>query len=1475
MLETNQNYFNFIFYDIEIYPNYFLVVFKIEDQYYQWSSENKLEDIKNPIAWIEEKVKEKYIFVGWNNQNYDRLMLTKFLNLYNNVSKEVMIQELFKLSKSLINNETLNRMSFFKREEHLELKTNRVDYDLMKYTGTYNIGLRRNLYKSLKEMGVLIHHPRLETLPFDPEQPLKENEKDIIEKYCYNDVDIVYSLFKSYFKDQVENKQLLIKEFNVPLVAFGWTDATIVANILVPGKKQQEKFKSKIERFFNYKPFVNFDFKSKELQEVLETYKRNNLPEKETSEEKKSLVIEKEMFGLECSFGLGGLHASKKQYKAENLIELDVASYYPFIMKNYDLLPPQVQNKKTYYKMIDNRLVTKKKNPNLATAQKVVLNMVFGTTRNKHSKLYDFKATYNITITGQLLIAKLAEMLYLKGYEVVYINTDGIIFKDRGDIEYKNVAAEWEKNFNFMLEETKIKKIFLKDVNNYLLINEKGETKSKGSFDYSLGKKNNAFARVVWKAVENFLIRDIKIEDTIYNEKDNNLFDYLLYHRFSKTSFNDTHILDHKTKNKTQFNQYVRYYLSNNSYNEIKAFGKNYVNGKSSYLGKNVVPIFEIKNADIPWDLDKSRYVREAYLKLKELSGKDYSQSNLSPQPLLEKGFKIEDLEGAQGKFNLTKDFINSDITTWKVKCGPTSEYLALDVDNPKVYGAKLLLNNITKEDFIVYDSKFTLEDVFNQKCRFKVIFKHKGEPITFSKYNKAVEVFYTKKGKSVAVFGEKEKGTKYNFSGEVKQLRLDVNLFLEKKVKFSLISKDYTTNKIIREEKPEEKEKLLLQEKVNIDEFRGILKEINPNLAKKLFIIQKEKMLTFDCFGKEHRGKNFARAFKNDGVYLITCFGSVCNEELKEFNKRIREVLATTHIFKATRGFDEIDPTKRVNVFKAPMGWGKTRRATEEIAKALNNKSKLLIIFPNKANIYNAITMFETFEKVSIKPYINGGRVAIYTSENKENKDHKKKLLSADVIISHHQYFQNVGHFLSFYETSYEILERPNQKVIIDEADVFLQKISTLHIKSSYKYKKDYFNGTLIWKKDEEAYTKEQFLEKLNSKEIDVLANTQSLRVGLTHDFYLKGTEEISPETNLKYIGLVPMIQNKLNYKDKVENTPYEIIRYENKSINNVLPHKIVELSEIEDTNEFVENNLVKRCKWAVISKNWGDDHKRKNIGNVIVSFYHYEMLDKILKQPSQVILTSATFERYHFDIIENSINDYGYKSKEEPVGVIENAIVVLRSEKKRRSLSKALQVAKDYNVKSLFFLPTRKDCEISLIGDKQSELWWNDNGTYNIKYNRDNKVVADRNISLVALESPVSRGYNYIEEVNERYDGFELLWFQQPPISPNYIKHYVNRKGELIDYSFDSNLNKIIQAIGRAFRKRKQKLTICLNNFPDDMYFDIIKWLKGYTTARIVEQELTMSNVELSIARLNKEGKEALKDIEIVKELRGFEND
>lgn len=150
-----------VFYDIEIFPNLFLVNWK-----YEGKGKPVVRMINPKPAEIEELI--KYKLVGFNCRRYDNHMLYARLMGYNN-------QQLFNLSQKIIN----EGKGFFGEAYNIS------------YTDVYDFAAKKQSLKKWEiELG--IHHQEL-GLPWD--QPVPEEQWTQVAEYCDNDVIATEAVF--------------------------------------------------------------------------------------------------------------------------------------------------------------------------------------------------------------------------------------------------------------------------------------------------------------------------------------------------------------------------------------------------------------------------------------------------------------------------------------------------------------------------------------------------------------------------------------------------------------------------------------------------------------------------------------------------------------------------------------------------------------------------------------------------------------------------------------------------------------------------------------------------------------------------------------------------------------------------------------------------------------------------------------------------------------------------------------------------------------------------------------------------------------------------------------------------------------------------------------------------------------------------------------------------------------------------------
>ena len=812
---------------------------------------------------------------------------------------------------------------------------------------------------------------------------------------------------------------------------------------------------------------------------------------------------------------------------------------------------------------------------------------------------------------------------------------------------------------------------------------------------------------------------------------------------------------------------------------------------------------------------------------------------------------------GGYGKqVNFKTSILNPNVTSLHLETGEQSQVLVVDVDVPDSEHADAVRKRIRRDDFIVYSSKYTLNDVFEGKCKFKVFYHYVGVKLPRKKKNVNVEIFYG--SKNVAGFaGQRGDGYEYKISSlsnnEIKPLHFDINDVVENKVdgfdlfhgkeklkkKQEKIQDNIQVKSVIVDEELEQD--MLGHDRVSIREFQKLLMEL-PHIVKDIpEMVKKGDIITFPClFPEAHSDQKNANAyaFKKDGFYVARCHGQVCGEHYWRLNRELKELVLNQMHFENDTGFGNFD--EKCVLFKAPTGWGKTEAIAEEALKAINTKQKTLILLQSKEAIIRLTDRINFKSNGAFESLYQMGKIYIYTSENKSS-EHEIAVEKADVIISHHYYFKNAGNILTYYKDSIDILNQDGIKVIIDEAHTYVEMASRLDLEVGGLYKKDSFAGMELWTSNTKALTQQDLI--MHDEEYNIFTHCLDATMNDFHSIELKKQWKIYPQVD--YLSIVDAIEKNDNYKH-VETFTEEDIEYYVFENMKVMP---IKENNLENENEGI-NLLTDGAERVILAKSIGDDIPRKHIGRITFTAFHSQILQKMLIAPSQVILTTATWEDYHDDIVTDimPIHKKEVKQQIDKVG----KIILLRSNEQNpaKIRKRLLETTNDVNARALLFFPTINKARE--IAKEYENIMLNDNGMYAIGKRKSSLDYIDnfvRNVTVAGLESSVAKGYNYLEEVDGNSNGFELLYFDNKPVSPVVIKKYFDKNGKLQDYQSDYKWSAFAQAIGRTFRQQKETLCIAINNINDADYNIIKNYLLEETKAYIIEDELNIMNIKISI--------------------------
>ena len=349
------------------------------------------------------------------------------------------------------------------------------------------------------------------SISFDIDRNLTEQEIQETVFYCKHDVDATERLFRERF-DYVKSKLLIINKFKLPIRCIGMTNAQLTAEVMHARK-------------INHDDADRYDMPS-----CVKTKNKKILKFFDNPLDNTQSMVE-EVCGVEHIIAYGGLHGARKKYHCkDNIYNFDVSSYYPSMIINFDFMSRNVPSKyKHLYKEIrDERFVLKKMGDSLADAYKLILNTLFGAMGHKWNKLFDLKQNQQVCITGQLLLINLLEDLepYIT---LIQSNTDGIMFHTYELDKCKEIIKEWEERTGLEMEQDDVAEVYQKDVNNYIMLDMKGNIKTKGSYvkNYSVKKGKEKFGNfvsnsmtIIDEAIVKHLLFKTSVEDTILNCND-------------------------------------------------------------------------------------------------------------------------------------------------------------------------------------------------------------------------------------------------------------------------------------------------------------------------------------------------------------------------------------------------------------------------------------------------------------------------------------------------------------------------------------------------------------------------------------------------------------------------------------------------------------------------------------------------------------------------------------------------------------------------------------------------------------------------------------------------------------------------------------------------------------------------------------------------------------------------------------------
>lgn len=370
-----------VFYDVEVYPNLFVVCWK-----YQGSS--TVQALENPTP---EQIENlfKYKLVGFNNRRYDNhILYARYLGYSN--------EQLYTLSQAIINSD---RSVMFREAYNLS------------FADIYDFSSKKQSLKKFEiELG--INHMEME-IPWD--QPVDEDMIPKVVEYCKNDVNATEAVFEAR-KADFTAREVLAELSELPINSS--TQAHTAKIIFGDDKNPQSKF---------VYTDLSKDFPGYEFDEFASKNSARSVYRGEEVGEGGYVYSEPGCYKNVAVLDIASMHPNS--IRALNL-------FGPYTKNFTDLVDARVAIKHRDFdsarKMLDGKLAPFLKEEaiadDLAYALKIIINTVYGLTAAKFpNKFKDPRNKDNIVAKrGALFMVDLKHFVQERGYSAIHIKTDSI-----------------------------------------------------------------------------------------------------------------------------------------------------------------------------------------------------------------------------------------------------------------------------------------------------------------------------------------------------------------------------------------------------------------------------------------------------------------------------------------------------------------------------------------------------------------------------------------------------------------------------------------------------------------------------------------------------------------------------------------------------------------------------------------------------------------------------------------------------------------------------------------------------------------------------------------------------------------------------------------------------------------------------------------------------------------------------------------
>ena len=408
------------FFDVEVFPNLFVVVFKTQGKIPTLLINPDTMDISKLLSMK---------LVGYNCRRYDNHILYGRMIGYDNYN-------LYLLSQNIIAGD---KNSFFSQAYNIS------------YTDVYDFCSKKQSLKKWEiELG--LHH---QECPYRWDEPVPEDKWDEVANYCINDVEATEAVFE-------ENKgDFIAREILADLADMTVNDTTnSLTTRIIFGKEKHPKL-----IYTDLKTGERFDGDNRSLgiQDVpFPEYEWKRLDDNRFHNMYRGVDL-----------GKGGyVYAEPGMYY--NIALLDVASLHPHSIKAMNMFGEATKN---FTNLMDTRLFIKHKDydsakklfggklvkylddptkaKQLSKALKIAINSVYGLTSATFENPFKDPRNVNniVALRGALFMKTLQDEVVKRGYKVIHVKTDSIKIPIAGaDKDIINFCMDFARKYGYEFE---------------------------------------------------------------------------------------------------------------------------------------------------------------------------------------------------------------------------------------------------------------------------------------------------------------------------------------------------------------------------------------------------------------------------------------------------------------------------------------------------------------------------------------------------------------------------------------------------------------------------------------------------------------------------------------------------------------------------------------------------------------------------------------------------------------------------------------------------------------------------------------------------------------------------------------------------------------------------------------------------------------------------------------------------------------